>query len=84
MNDALIALIRTVVPTLVGALTAWLASVGLQLDAETSAALIVALTGLFSGLYYTVIRFLAERFPWVNWLLGYNATPSYSETEPVG
>lgn len=81
MNEALIALIRTVVPTLVGAFTAWLASLGLNLDAETSAGLIVALTGIFSGLYYTAVRIAAERYPWLNWLLGYNATPTYSEKE---
>lgn len=81
MNDAIIALIRTVVPTLVGAFTAWLASLGLSLDPETNAALIVALTGIFSGAYYTVVRLLAEKYPWVNWLLGYNATPSYGDAE---
>lgn len=81
MHETLIALIRTVVPTLVGALTAWLASVGLNLDADTGAALIIALTGLFTGLYYTSVRLLAERYPAMNWLLGYNATPSYSSAE---
>lgn len=81
MSEALIAIIRTVVPTLVGAFAAWLASVGLSLDAETQAATVVALTGLFSGLYYTLVRWLGQRFPWAEWLLGYNATPAYFEGE---
>lgn len=78
MNDAIIALIRTVVPTIVGAFVAWLASLGLNLEEESSAALIIALTGLFTGAYYTAVRWLGERYPWVNWLLGYNSTPTYS------
>lgn len=77
MHQFTIALIRTVVPALVGSLFGWLASVGLALDAETQGALIVALIGTFTGLYYAAVTWAASKWPAFGWLLGVARTPSY-------
>jgi hypothetical protein len=86
MNDQIIAIVRTVVPTLVGAFAAFLLATGVELDDETKSAMIVALTGIFSGAYYAIIRSLASKVPSAGWLLGYPANPAYGTSntpEPV-
>lgn len=77
MNDQIIALVRTIVPTLVGAFAAFLLTAGIELDDETKNAMAVALTGLFAGGYYALIRFIASKLPWTGWLLGHPAVPVY-------
>ena len=77
MNQFIIALIRTVVPALVGSLFGWLASVGLELDAETQGGLIVGLVAFFTGLYYAGVTWAASKWPAFGWLLGVARTPSY-------
>lgn len=82
LNDTFIGLIRTWVPIAVGAVIAWLATAGLQLDKETQAAAVVALTGLIQAAYYTVVRLLENKYPAVGWLLGKAKTPTYTPAEP--
>lgn len=77
MHQFIIALIRTVVPALVGSLFGWLASVGLDLDAETQGGLIVGLVAFFTGLYYAAVTWAAARWKWFGWLLGVAQTPVY-------
>lgn len=77
MSQFVIALIRTIVPAVVGTVFAWLASVGLALDAETQALLILALVAAFTGLYYAGVTAAAKRWPWFQWLLGVGRTPEY-------
>ena len=78
MTDMVISIIRTVVPTLVGALVALLATWGINLDPETSVALHGALTGVFTAAYYALARFLETKYgEKFGWLLGYAKTPKY-------
>jgi hypothetical protein len=77
MNDQVIALVRTIVPTLVGAFSAFLLTAGIELDEETKTAMVVALTGLFAGGYYALIRYIATKLPLAGWLLGHPAVPVY-------
>lgn len=77
MNDNIIAVIRTAVPTLVGALAAWSATIGIELDETTKSALAVFLTGAFGTVYYAGVRWVASKVPWAEWLLGYPAVPVY-------
>jgi len=79
MNDAIIALIRTIVPIAVGSVIAWLSLRGVNLAPETATATTTALTGLLSGAYYAVVKLLSDNFPWMGWLLGYAAQPSYTK-----
>ena len=80
MSDFVIAQIRTYVPMAVGFLVTWLITANI-LDPETSVAvqtgLVSALTALLSGLYYFIVRLLAEKWPSVGVLLGVNKAPEY-------
>ena len=82
MSDFLIGQIRTYVPVLVGAVIAWLLSLGV-LDEETSREATIALTtfgtAVITGIYYFMVRWGAESFPWLGVLLGYNKAPEYNE-----
>lgn len=75
MNDHIIAIIRTVVPMIVGAIVTYLASVNIEIDA---AALEAVLFPIVSGVYYIVARLLAEAVPALGWLLGHPAKPEYT------
>ena len=81
MSDFLIAQIRTYTPILAGVLISWLVTQGI-LDEETAQSTVInltaALTGIFSGLYYFIVRVLAEWKPGFGILLGYNKAPEYS------
>jgi hypothetical protein len=82
MSDFLIAQIRTYTPILVGVIVSFLVAQGI-LDEETSQSMVINLTavmtGLFSGLYYFLVRLLAEWKPGFGILLGYNKAPEYNE-----
>lgn len=80
MSVFIAGLIRTVVPAIVGALAAWLVSLGLELPEEAYTGLTAALGLLFTGVYYAVVRLIEERVPQVGWLLGLAKSPdSYSK-----
>ena len=78
MTDLAISIIRTAVPTLVGAFAALLATWGVHLDPDTSIALQGALTGVFTAVYYAVARWLETKYgEKFGWLLGYAKAPKY-------
>jgi hypothetical protein len=83
LNDTAISLIRTWVPIAVGAVIAWLATAGLELDIETQTALVIGLTGLIQGAYYALVRIIEKRFPQVGWLLGKAKTPNYTPVDEI-
>ena len=71
INALVTAIIRTVVPMIVG----WLV-VAFGVDPESSEAF---LTMLLGAVYYTGVRILAEFVPQAGWLLGVNKAPKYEE-----
>lgn len=77
VRDALVALVRTVVPVVVGYLLSLAAQAGLQVDPSTSELLSLILTTVFTAAYYALIRALSARWSWVGWLLGYPTDPTY-------
>lgn len=82
MSDFVIGQIRTWVPIGVGALIGLLVSSGVldpDAAAETQASLVVGITAMCQGVYYTLVRVLAERWGWIGALLGYNKKPAYNE-----
>lgn len=79
MSNFVTSLIRTYVPIIVGALVAWLITVGIELDANTQAGLIVGLTGILQGAYYLAVRLLERKFPQIGVLLGSTQKPVYVE-----
>ena len=83
LNDTIISVIRTWVPIAVGAAIAWLATSGLELDAETQTSLVIGITGLIQGAYYTVVRVLENQYPQIGWLLGKAKAPNYTPVEEI-
>ena len=77
MSNFVTSLIRTYVPIAVGALAAYLLSIGLELDANAQLGLVTFLTAVLQGAYYLVARLLERRFPQFSFLLGSGAQPKY-------
>lgn len=77
MTNTVLSLVRTYVPVAVGALAAWLLSLGVDLSAEAQTGLTVFLTGLIIAVYYTVARLLEKRWPAFGFLLGSTKQPEY-------
>lgn len=78
LRDAIIALIRTFVPTAVGAALAWLAARGVVVDADTSGLLVAGLVAVCTTLYYSLVTYLErEVSPAFGWMLGVAKAPSY-------
>lgn len=79
MNSFVTSLIRTYVPIIVGGLVSFLVAQDIQLDPNTQAGLIVALTGILQAVYYFAARVLERKFPQLSFLLGSSAQPKYVE-----
>ncbi len=77
MNDLVTSIIRTVTPSIVGAILAVLTSAGIDLDAAAAANLTGFLTALFGGLYYVIVRLIEQRKPKAGILLGKAKQPEY-------
>lgn len=69
-------LIRTYVPIAIGALIAWLLTLGVELDPSAEQGLTVALTGILIAVYYTIIRLLEKKWPALSVLLGSKQMPA--------
>lgn len=82
MQSLITSYIRTYMPIVVGGLVSWLVTLGVELDAETQAGLIVALTGLSQAAYYFIARQLERKWPVVGKvLLGSSKQPTYREVK---
>lgn len=77
VGDALKALVRTIVPLIVGYLLGLLALAGIGLPPGSSQLLELILTTVFTAAYYALVRWLSTRWEWVGWLLGYPTNPTY-------
>lgn len=77
MNDIVTRFIKTYTPIAVGALVAWLLTLGVQVDVATQAGLIITVTGLLQALYYAIAIWLAHKWPKFEILLGSTKTPEY-------
>lgn len=79
------ALIRTAVPTAVGALVTFLAGRGVVVDDGTRDMLAAALVSLVTTLYYAGVTVLERKVdPRWGWLLGAPKVPRYGPGEVVG
>lgn len=79
MSNFITSLIRTYTPIAVGALAAYLLSLGLELDQDAQLGLITFLTAVLQGAYYLIARILERRFPQFSFLLGSASQPKYVE-----
>lgn len=69
-------LIRTWTPILVGALISWLISLGISVSDEAQAGLVILMTAVLQGVYYTLVRWAESRWPWASRLLGSSQIPA--------
>lgn len=76
-------LIRTYTPLIVGALVSYLVTMGIEVDANAQAGLVVFLTAFLQGAYYLIVRILERRFPKFGLLLGSEAQPKYVEPSTI-
>lgn len=81
VNDFVISIIRSTVPTLVTTFVVILANFGIELDNVAVAGLTSFLLSLCVGAYYTGVRLLAKRWPMLEWLIGWNKKPEYVEAD---
>lgn len=81
INDQMVSIIRTAVPAAIGTVIAYGASKGLNIDPISVNAAIVPLA---ITLYYAVVRYAEKRHPQLGWLLGFAATPTYTEDSTKG
>ena len=81
MNDLVISIIRTVVPSLVGSFILVLSNWGISVDNAAVAGLTAFTISLFIGGYYALVRLVSKRYPQAEWLLGYKAKPNYKEVK---
>lgn len=79
LNDLIVGAIRTTVPAIVGTFLMFLAGTGFQIDMATTLAIHSAAVGLAVATYYLIVRIIAQKFPWVEALLGSKKTPEYSK-----
>jgi hypothetical protein len=77
VTNFVIALVRTVVPIVVGWLLAQLAAIGIHLPGDVEPQLISGLTALFGSLYYAAVAWLERKYKWFGWLLGIARNPEY-------
>lgn len=80
MREQTPALVRTLVPMIVGALATWLlTTLGVALPMEPATEFV---TLVLSGLYYTAARFLEAKWPGLGRiLLGSSKQPRYDASE---
>lgn len=76
MSDFLRSIIRTGVPALAGAIVAWLADRGLDVDNGTAT---LGIAWVSSVAYYGVARLVEAVEPKAGWLLGAPGAPVYGD-----
>ena len=85
LSDGLTAIIRTVVPVVVGTLLGLLADWGLDIDPDTQATLSAALIPICISGYYVLVAVLERKVsPAFGWLLGAAKAPKYKQVSSNG
>lgn len=67
--------VRTLVPIAVGQVVAYVGTLGVDVPAKVEDAFTVVLGFIVASAYYTAVRFLEQKFPWMGALLGWAVTP---------
>lgn len=77
MSDFIISFIRTAVPMLVGTVSSYLITKGVEVTPELQIQLIGLLTSVISLAYYSLARLLETKYPKLGIMLGIPKTPIY-------
>lgn len=80
VQDYVASIVRTIVPTFVGAVIAWLISLGIALPASAKDLLTSGLGFVAAVLYYLAIRWLESKWPKLGVLLGVPKQPTYTKS----
>lgn len=84
LSDSIIALIRTVVPALIGSLIAVGVEAGIQIEEGTAESITALLIPICISAYYALATYLERNVnPKLGWLLGQPKAPSYGGAEEV-
>lgn len=78
ISDYVASIVRTVVPTFVGAVIAWLISLGITLPASAKDLLTSGLGFVAAIIYYLLVRWLESKWPKLGVLLGIPKQPVYT------
>jgi hypothetical protein len=81
MNDSITSLARTIAPILAGAIISWLLTLGIDVDPQAQASLIIFITALIQAAYYALVRSIEPHLPvWLRRaLLGSAKQPTYPQ-----
>lgn len=77
MSNLVTAIIRTIIPVIVGYLATWLIGLGVNLDQTVWDGFSNQLVLILSGVYYAAVAWAETHWPWVGWLLGLARRPAY-------
>ena len=77
MSNLVTAIIRTIIPVIVGYLATWLIGLGVNLDQAVWDGFSNQLVLILSGVYYAAVASLEAKWPWFGWLLGLARRPAY-------
>lgn len=78
MSNFIIAVIRTVIPIIIGWVVGLLAAINIPVDPEIQAGLILSVSTLTASLYYVAVAWLERKWAWFGWLLGVARNPIYA------
>lgn len=78
--DVVPSLVRTWVPVVVGGFISWAATQSIQVSDQVQGALVTVLTSAIIAVYYTVVRLLEQKWPFMGLLLGSTSQPTYGTT----
>jgi nicotinamide riboside transporter PnuC len=81
MSNFIIAIIRTVVPMIVGWAVALLASINIPLPDDVVVGVTLSIATLAGSLYYIAVAWLARKWKWFGWLLGVARNPVYAPVD---
>lgn len=79
MSNFIIAVVRSLVPIIVGWLVGLLAAINVHVAPDIESGLIVSVSTLAASLYYVGVAWLERKYPWFGWLLGVARKPVYGE-----
>ncbi|MEB0001594.1 hypothetical protein QN345_00445 [Cryobacterium sp. 10I1] len=78
MSNFFIAIIRSLIPIIVGWIVGLLVSVNVHLDPSIAEGAIASASALSASLYYLGVVWLERKYSWFGWLLGVARNPVYA------
>jgi hypothetical protein len=83
MSNFITAVIRSLVPIVVGWIVGLLAAINTRVEPEIQTALILSVSTLAASLYYVTVAWLERKYAWFGWLLGIARKPVYNSGDHV-